>query len=277
MIGPTRKQPLHRLRISLALRFQTAWRIGSGREGETSDLGVLLDSRQQPFIPGSSLKGNLRATCERLASALGLSACMLDRRLSGVSCVGDIDDRDLQAELAAEAAGRSSGAPLTWIEQHTCDVCQLFGSTAMAGRIAIADAHLTAASAGNGRIELRSGVVLDRDSRTAREGLLYDFEVAPSGVELSTTVEVVYPTDKDRALLGAALFEWLDGMRVGGATSRGLGHATAELLEVKEVNLGDPHHRKDFLVNRQWQVVDVRAFLEQTGAKIAARLGGVAC
>src|SRR5436305_2403523 len=84
-----------RLRRRFALTadvvFDTAWRIGSGREGETmSDLGVVLDPQKRPVLPGSSLKGKLRSTCETLAHALNLSACQLNVAASGVGCASDV-------------------------------------------------------------------------------------------------------------------------------------------------------------------------------------------
>ena len=51
-----------------------------------SDLGVLLDPASRPLLPGSSLKGKLRNTCESLAHALNLSACFLNVAASGVTC-----------------------------------------------------------------------------------------------------------------------------------------------------------------------------------------------
>ena len=86
-----------RLSIRGTIRFETAWRIGSGREGPSmSDLGVLLDPEGQPILRGSSLKGKLRSTCEALAPALGpapnqgLSACLLDYNLSKQPCASDV-------------------------------------------------------------------------------------------------------------------------------------------------------------------------------------------
>ena len=40
-------------RVTADLVFETAWRIGSGREGKSSDLGVMLDPSGRPVLPGS--------------------------------------------------------------------------------------------------------------------------------------------------------------------------------------------------------------------------------
>ena len=72
-----------------------------------SNLGVMIDSKGQPILPGSSLKGKLRSTCEVLSHALGLSACMLNHAASGVSCTSDINyySRTLR-EKYQEALGK---------------------------------------------------------------------------------------------------------------------------------------------------------------------------
>ncbi len=45
-----------KLQVRARLVFDTAWRIGSGREGQTSDLGVLLDAagRCCPALPSKA-------------------------------------------------------------------------------------------------------------------------------------------------------------------------------------------------------------------------------
>lgn len=79
-----------KLQVCGQIVFDTGWRIGTGREGQTSDLGVLLDAAGQPMLPGSSIKGKLRSTCEALAPALHLRACLLNVPASGVRCASDV-------------------------------------------------------------------------------------------------------------------------------------------------------------------------------------------
>src|SRR3989440_8424982 len=73
------------------LVMQTALHIGGGKVTlSSSDSPVVLTPDQKPFIPGSSFKGALRSTVEKLASALpGFSTCALI----------ELDKDALQAEL----------------------------------------------------------------------------------------------------------------------------------------------------------------------------------
>src|SRR5690348_5741520 len=137
-----------RLRRRFALTadvvFDTAWRIGSGREGETmSDLGVVLDPQNRPVLPGSSVKGKLRSTCETLAYALGLTACQLNVAASGVpSCASDVhwfyNEQD-GANRRRQALRDGPQALLDFVDANTCDVCKLFGSPLQAGRLRCSD------------------------------------------------------------------------------------------------------------------------------------------
>lgn len=239
-----------KLLITATLVFDTGWRVGSGREGQTlSDLGVLLDVTGMPVLPGSSLKGKLRNTCEQLAGILGMSACMLNADASGVRCVSDVD---LYKELRSDYASTFDQGPgstqrrLAWIEQNTCDVCKLFGSPVQRGRLRVADGILLDWP---GVIEVRDGVVIDRDSRTAAEGLKYDYETVPAGTKFRICIELENPTSKELALIGAALFEWSSGSSLGGFVSRGLGRFHLEQIELKGVDLSNPEERRRYLTN----------------------------
>ncbi len=96
-------------------------------------------------------------------------------------------------------------------------------------------------------IQIRDGVVIDRDSHTAVDGLKYDYEVVPAGAVFKVIIEVDNPTDQDLALLGAALFDWSCGNSLGGFTSRGLGRFHLRSIEVGEIDLTVPEHRVRFL------------------------------
>ena len=233
--------------LTASLVFDTAWRIGSGKEGETmSDLGVMLDPKGQPILPGSSLKGKLRSTCETLSHALGLSACMLNHEVSRVKCTSDVNYYHEVREAYQETLKKEKGlqARLEWIDKHTCDVCKLFGSPVQAGRLWVSDGMLQEWAS---VVQVRDGVVIDRDSQTAVNGLKYDYEVVPPGSKFELCVDLENPTDRDMALLGAALFEWHAGSSIGGFTSRGLGRFHLDCIKLAGVDLQDLEQKVKFL------------------------------
>ena len=234
-----------RTQVTAALVFETAWRIGSGREGETmSDLGIVRDPVGQPVLPGSSLKGRLRSTCEALAYALDLDACMLNQDASGVDCVSDVRYYANVREDYREASQQGLESRLQWIDDHTCDVCKLFGSPVQAGRLRVSDGTLREWAA---VVQVRDGVVIDRDSHTAVDGLKYDYEVVPPSSRFDLRIDLENADDQNLALLGAALFEWHAGSSIGGFTSRGLGRFHLEDVELSGVDLSDPTQRVRFL------------------------------
>jgi len=234
-----------KLNIRFDLVFDTAWRIGSGKEGETLiDLGVVLDPSGQPVLPGSSLKGRLRNTCETLAHALNLSACMLDHEASGVDCTSDVNYYHQVREQYRDASGKSLDERIKWIDNNTCDVCKLFGSPVMAGRIRISDGRIKDWAE---IVQVRDGVVIDRDSQTAVDRLKYDYEVVPPGSRFEISIDLENPADADLALVGAALFEWTSGSSIGGFTSRGLGRFTLEDINLRGIDLSEPKQRIQFL------------------------------
>lgn len=235
----------HKSRVLASLVFETAWRIGSGREGETmSDLGVVLDPGGQPVLPGSSLKGRLRSTCETLAHALGLSACMLSRDASGIDCTSDVGYYHDVREEYRKASRQGVKHRLQWIDHHTCDVCKLFGSPVRAGRLRVSEGALKEWAS---VVQVRDGVVIDRDGQTAVDRLKYDYEVVPPGSRFDLCIDLENPSDQDMALLGVALFDWHSGSSIGGLTSRGLGRFRLEDIKLSGADLRDSTQRMKFL------------------------------
>ena len=234
-----------KIRVTVFLVFDTAWRVGSGKEGETtSDLGVMLTTTGEPILPGSSLKGKLRSTCETLSHALNLSACMLNHKASSVNCTSDVNYYSDVREAYQKTLKKGWQTRQQWIEDNTCDVCQLFGSPVKAGRLWVSDGTLKEWAS---VVQVRDGVVIDRDSRTAVDGLKYDYEVVPPSSRFELCIDLENPLDADLALLGAALFEWHAGSSLGGFTSRGLGRFHLEDIELSGVDLKNGEQRLKFL------------------------------
>jgi CRISPR-associated RAMP protein (TIGR02581 family) len=246
------------MRISGALVFETAFHIGSGQEGElATDMGILKEVDGRPILPGSTLKGSFRGFAERLAQHLGLTACLLDSSLSGIDCVSDESYRKSVHETFKNMEKEADR--LEWLQGHTCDVCQLFGSPLQGSRIFFTDGQLNHWSQST---QVRDGVCIDRDSETARYGAKYDFEVVPQGAGFSITIELENPRKKELALVGAALVEWENGFRLGGFTSRGLGKVRLTEKRIEQVDYTDPTQLRDYLLNRKMSEVSNTLFTQ---------------
>ncbi|MCP4687954.1 MAG: CRISPR-associated RAMP protein, partial [Desulfobacterales bacterium] len=237
-----------KVRITGDLTFETAFHIGSGKEGElATNMGVLREADGRAILPGSTVKGSFRSFAERLSSHLGLSACLLDASLSGVNCVGDEAYRRKVYDSFKKLKDETK--KLDWVAEHTCDVCKLFGSPVHASRAFFSDGKLR--PNGGDSVQVRDGVCIDRDTETARYGAKYDFEVVPRGAVFSIVIDLENPGGNDLALIAAVIAEWEYGFRLGGFTSRGLGRVRLTETNVTQVDYKDPEQLKAYLINRE--------------------------
>jgi len=221
-----------RLRFVGTLTTRTALRIGSGGAGELDgvDLPVLRDASGFPFIPGSSLKGALRSTIEALVRGArherssGIWACNPLAEKAGSDCACGYHDQGKRAEAEKNVA------------EH-CAVCRIFGSRIVASHVRITDAMIHAEHRRRRPpIEIRDGVVIDRDLRVVSGHLKYDFEVVSPGTRFDLEVFVENPQPWWMGLLITGFDQLRDGFTaVGGFTSRGLGRVDIAWSEMREV------------------------------------------
>ncbi|KGM14456.1 RAMP superfamily CRISPR-associated protein [Cellulomonas bogoriensis] len=184
----TRPRSTVRYELTGTLRALTPLHIGS-LTGDLVDRPVALDGQGRALIPGSSLAGALRSACERASDLAGLSA---------------------------EASTR------LWGSRNTAD------EGAAAGFVTVDDAT------GQDLVlpEVRSSTSIDRRRGVAADGTLRSAEVLPRGTSFAFRVLVAEPSGRegDGAAL-AALIEGVltgPGLRLGAATTRGLGHVVLE-------------------------------------------------
>ena len=260
-----------KVKIEGIITFETAFHIGSGKEGELSThMGVLIDPDGRPILPGSTLKGSFRASSERLSSYLGLTACLLDDSLSEIPCFTGISDPQVRkTKYEAFKTLRTEAKKLVWIRNETCDICRLFGSPLQASRIFFSDGKLADWDAA---LQIRDGVCIDRDAGTARHGAKYDFEVVPPGAQFAITIDLENPEESELALVGAVLTEWQQGFRLGGFTSRGLGRARLGGTSIQQVNFDDTTQLKSYLLRREMQPAD--SLLSESLEEVLTKQGG---
>lgn len=278
------------------LVMQTALHIGGGKATlSSSDSPVVLTPDEKPYIPGSSFKGALRSTVEKVAANLpGFSSCALidlskaeldqdaprGQRMSEICPTIRQPDitrrRRQQPERAAEITREALDA--------LCDTCRLFGSPFAAARVNVSDLY-TSENEWSGVLQTRDGVAIDRDSEKAKDRLKYDFEVVPASATFDLQIVLENATKKDVQLLCVGLSEYVHGFGVvGGKRSRGLGAARLEGLKVaalelftegpEEQGVNEQERRRrlrQYLIDKEFsRTVDGAEFLEAYIASIFA-------
>lgn len=210
------------------------------------------------YLPGPSLKGVLRAHCERIARSLDeeLACNPVDDKASCSNHFKKIKD-DVDGPRA---------------HRESCFICQMFGNTALAGHLRTADAYPLGLDEFERfypdkkqkrdmkqvsreerkkqiapRVEERNGVAIDRVFGSVAGKALFQLEVCTAG-QFKTRLQVQNFTLAQLGLLALALRDLkLGRVGVGFGKSRGLGRVTARFdkLTVRypacQVTNGDLH------------------------------------
>jgi CRISPR-associated RAMP protein (TIGR02581 family) len=211
----------NRLEITGILTTVTALRISAGRSSEPigSDLPVIKDAIGRPFIPGSSFKGALRSRLESfLRGILGderkYVADPSDEKQWSITPSeiktlkkDSIDDRDLTEKII----------------QKTDLVSHLFGSPWLASKFQVRDLTVIECE-WFGQYQERDGVAIDRDTETASDGKLYNYQVVPAGTRFDFKAIVENAKEWELGLLMIGLHQLkTEQIPLGGGKSRGLG------------------------------------------------------
>ncbi len=278
------------------LETQTALHIGTGSTLSTvTNAPILRGADNTPVIPGSSLKGALRSSSERLLRALGKRACMVfgdsdipdktteclttdkqKRDLFSKLKKGEKPNGEAKAQLEKWALagwgdnpwkdfGEREDRQLAILKKELCSACLTWGSPFMAGCVRVPDLRLSAQHALGHATEIRDGVGLDRDSGTAADSVKFDLEVLPAGAQFD--FELVCEPEANLAVVCLAIGELRHGnVPLGGRTTRGLGHVTLDNFCIKQVDLSNPSELVGYLLNgkaKQYQGAEAAKKLEE--------------
>jgi len=238
------------------IQMRSALHIGGGTTNSiNTDSPVVRTPDGLPYIPGSSFKGVFRSTVEKLAASLGLDTCLLPNgkdcfhdRLMKKTEKGKTEYDKMYDEIKAKSL--SEDDLVAKVMEKLCDTCQLFGNGFSASRIFFSDLYLDSA-AWAGVTQVRDGVVIDRDSEKAVEGLKYDFEVVPVGATFRFEIRLENPNNpKDLGLACLGLNEFLSGLgHLGGNRSRGLGNCSMKLEYIYSTDFTNLDQLKRYLLN----------------------------
>lgn len=230
----------NRYHIRGILRARTALSIG-GRASlmpTGSDLPVIKTPDGVPFIPGSSLKGAIRAYVERIMRTLqeagkkvnGHAVWACDPLDDKSSCLGKVVRKE-RNDTDTKKSDRDFTQEL-W--DKSCTVCRLFGSQLLASRVAFQDAILCNPESLVHMVEVRDGVGIDRDLGTARTGIKFDFETVPPGAEFDLHIIVENADEWEVGIVVVALESLGQGLlALGGKSTRGLGWMELTDLQIE--------------------------------------------
>jgi CRISPR-associated protein Csm3 len=212
------------LSLEIAIMPQTPLLIKSGQKASIDpalpDMQFVRTRRRLPngevsevvYIPGSSLRGVVRAHAERLLRTLNESyACLL----------GTEGYCSNPKKLGEEKSANT-------LYQKSCYACKLFGNTEIASRVQMSDLYPTE----DPLRESRFGVAIDRITGAVAVGP-FDLEVV-TDARFEGRIVLRNFTVGQLGLLGAALLDIADGLvALGHAKSRGLGRVCIEFTRAE--------------------------------------------
>lgn len=218
-----------RLEVKGDLVTVTALRISAGRSVEPigSDLPVVKDALGRPLIPGSSFKGAMRSRLESFLRgvdarfAIDPSELVETRQMNRIKQIKQDHEKRPDAELTEV------------LRKQTDLVSRLFGSPWMAGKLQVRDLTVDPDFWFDQYME-RDGVAIDRDTETAAEGKLYDFQIVPAEAHFTfqAVVENAEPWELGLFMIGLHQFK-TEQIPLGGGRSRGLGVVRLEIKGMK--------------------------------------------
>ena len=224
----------NRLEIIGILTTVTALRISAGRSTEPigSDLPVIKDALGKPLIPGSSFKGALRS---RLESFLrGIDPNLAEDPANYTSPTKNKQVKDFKDEH------KNNDFELTQqLLDITDDIGSLFGTPWIASKFQVRDLTVQP-DAWFGQYQERDGVAIDRDTETAADGKLYNYQVVPAATpfDFRAVVENAHDWELGLLMIGLHQFE-TEQIPLGAGRSGGLGVVKLEIDKMRWIDVED--------------------------------------
>lgn len=250
---------------------ETPIRIGKGRgELGESDSPILRDLNGVPYIPGSSLKGALRAFAEALVRGSGGRVCTpfdpdcvfgaellnyilqlaltsttidevikriernrvreIARRRLGIENIEKVDE--VINKIWSQIHGSSDGL-ITIIDSYApCPICRLFGNGALASRVIIFDMYPE--NVHSVRVGTRVRTAIDRLREAARSGALFDYEYIPLGYRWKFRMEIknldLLNCHEDECILLRKVIKFFAIHGISMGSMKSVGHGLLKLL-----------------------------------------------
>jgi CRISPR-associated protein Csm3 len=232
------------------LELKAGLRVGAGRDTQieaAADLPVVKTVDGKPYIPGASFKGAWRATTESLLRGLpdsesrNLACISVPRDEESVPprvCLTTATVSCLKAASPAEWAtildGRAKSVDGKTLDEAlrmlSCWTCRLFGAPWLAGKVLVKDLNVVSEWRNLTQPDVRDGVAIDRDKRSAVSKRKYTYETVPAGTSFGFETVIENASDAELGLAWLGLLTFQRGWTpLGGARSRGLGWCELEI------------------------------------------------
>ncbi len=203
-----------RWRINIEVKTLTDFHtLGPGRTLPLLDRPIQVDGSGCPIIPGSLIRGRVRAHLERLLRARGRPVCRPPAPQN--MCP---HNQEVVGKLAP------TGDPY-------CLACRIFGSAWRDSGVVFSDFHL------DGELQefpTRTGVGISRRLGTVQAERLFLTETAPPGLRFTGKAEGWLTREEAGWLLAAIRLV----THLGGGKSRGLGQVQIALVSVEQWDEG---------------------------------------
>lgn len=230
----------NRLELTGTLTTVTALRISAGRSTEPigSDLPVIKDAFGRPLIPGSSFKGALRSRLESFLRAINPDFAANPAVESEWSITSD-EMSEFKESIKNLKSTEKEDRLNTFIFDNTDLVSHLFGSPWLASKFQVRDLTVLPES-WFGQYQERDGVAIERDTETAADGKLYDYQVVPAGTPFyfNAVVENAEEWELGLLMIGLHQFE-TEQIPLGGGRSRGLGVVKLDINQMKWIDVNN--------------------------------------
>lgn len=202
---------------------------------------------KQVYLPGSSLKGVVRAQCERICRTLDSEGRnpgndnppLADNPLGKGKEYSDLKDTSYSSGAYIEGISKKIKEKpdrTAIIYRRSSLTSQMFGHTSLAGRVRFQDAYHQPPESGGHEdekpcLEERNGVAIDRIYGSVAVGP-FNYETAVTG-NFVTSIAFKNLTLAQLGLLGLALRDLKAGrVAIGFGKSRGLGRVTVNFMDM---------------------------------------------
>jgi len=241
----------NRLEITGIVKIVTALKIGTIRSSrpDEPDVPVIKDALERPLIPGSSFKGAMRSRLESFLRGIDPSFAanpaiesewsITNERLNGKEGIKKEVEKELEKYPPEERSPKKDLLLTEKIIAETDLASLLFGSPWIASKFQVRDLTVIP-DTWFGQYQERDGVAINRDTETAADGKLYDFQVVPAGTEFQFRAVVENAEDWELGLLMIGLHQFeTEQIPLGGGRSRGLGVVKLDIDKMRWFNVDD--------------------------------------